>query len=164
MIDSHRSTTVMPAGRSGVHGPDTDRRDAASVFAVTALLVLLSMLAPDRALAEQVVGGEEFMAQCAACHGTSARGDGPVTEYLGINPGDLTKLTTKSNGEFPFVKIFHIVDGRQEVGAHGTRTMPVWGKRYLMEAGDSYGSFGAEQVIRGRILDIVYYLQQIQEP
>jgi len=86
----------------------------------------------------------------------SGRGDGPATTHLGVESGVLTKLSASNDGEYPFLKVFHIVDGRQEVGAHGSRTMPVWGKRYPLEAAENDGPFGAEEVVRGRILDIVY--------
>ena len=54
--------------------------------------------------------------------------------------------------------------------AHGTREMPVWGDRYQAELQQKYKSGGEivskariETVIRARILELIYYLQTIQQ-
>ena len=47
---------------------------------------------------------------------------------------------------------------------HGERGMPIWGARYAEEDYQRYGTaFGGEDVVRGRILQLVYYLQSLQE-
>ena len=48
------------------------------------------------------------------------------------------------------------------MSGHGVRDMPIWGGRYQEEAGEMYGPYGGEVVVRGRILELVYYLQSIQ--
>lgn len=120
---------------------------------------------------EQMIGAEEFRTSCASCHGTDGKGHGPLASILMTKPADLTVIA-KNNaghypntkaGEYPFYKVFQIIDGRTQVSGHGDRTMPVWGSRYSMEEGLKYGPMGGEQVIRGRILELVYYIQSIQE-
>jgi hypothetical protein len=56
-----------------------------------------------------------------------------------------------------------MVDGREEVAAHGDRAMPVWGARYRKDIAPSYGPFGGEEIIHGRILELVYYIHSIQQ-
>ena len=56
-----------------------------------------------------------------------------------------------------------MIDGRTLVSGHGDRVMLVSGSCYKREEGDKYGPMGAEKVIRGRVLELVYYIQTIQE-
>lgn len=52
----------------------------------------------------------------------------------------------------------------REVVAHGDRKMPVWGDRYWKNAISDYGPDERNrQRVRTRILELVYYLQLIQE-
>jgi hypothetical protein len=72
-------------------------------------------------------------------------------------------LSERNRGEFPFLKVFMMIDGRSVVPTHGTRIMPVWGYRYQLEADPNQVTPGvAETVIRGRILELVNYLEAIQ--
>ena len=55
-----------------------------------------------------------------------------------------------------------IIDGREEaIRGHGSREMPIWGTEFRAAAGR--GNPGAESAVRGRILELIYYLQSIQE-
>ena len=105
-------------------------------------------------------GKQEFMSYCATCHGTDARGKGPIADFLTIRPSDLTQLRKRHNGEFPFWSVFRTIDGREEVRAHGAREMPVWGSHFLSEEG---GHPLNDNIVIGRILGLVYYLRSIQE-
>lgn len=105
-------------------------------------------------------GKQEFQHYCATCHGESGRGDGPMAELLRKPPANLTQLSKKNGGQFPFWRIYRTVDGREEVMAHGSRTMPVWGAHFLVEEG---GAPSDEETVLGRILALVYYLESIQE-
>lgn len=112
---------------------------------------------------EELIGADEYFVSCRVCHGAGGKGDGPMTSYLTIAPSDLTSISKSNDGVFPSLKIFQIVDGRTNVGGHGVREMPVWGARYKAEAGDKYGPYGGEQATRARILELVFYIQAIQE-
>ena len=105
----------------------------------------------------------EYQASCQSCHGVSATGDGSMAKELKKKPSDLTTLAQRNDGKFPFLKVFHTIDGRQNIGAHGTREMPVWGPRYQKDIGDKYGPYGGEAAIRARVLELVYYIQSIQK-
>jgi hypothetical protein len=81
-----------------------------------------------------------------------------MADLLKTRPADLTRLP-KERGQFPFWRVYRTIDGREEVMAHGTRTMPIWGSHFLMEEG---GGPLDEQRVIGRILALVYFLESIQ--
>ncbi len=111
---------------------------------------------------EFAAGREEYLAACAACHGENADGNGPIaTMFRDPVPG-LTGIAADNGGVFPVVDIVMIVDGRTGVRAHGD-PMPVFGRRYQTELAGEIGARGGEEAVRGQVLELVYYLQSIQE-
>lgn len=108
---------------------------------------------------------DEFVNSCASCHGRDGKGAGFLTRvFRGIDPGDLTQLAVNNEGEFPFDRVFEIVDGRGDVAAHGDREMPVWGDRYMERSMSEYGPDELNRLrVRSRILGLTNYLQSIQE-
>ena len=104
---------------------------------------------------EELIGSDEFRTSCASCHGVAGRGDGHLAQYLTVKPTDLTALTKNNDGEYPFLRVFQIIDGRTQVAGHGERAMPVWGDRYKLENAEAY--------TRARILELVYYIQNLQQ-
>jgi mono/diheme cytochrome c family protein len=105
------------------------------------------------------LGEEDFARYCAACHGLEARGDGPAAKALSKPPADLTRIAARRGGRFPDAEIASFIDGRFELPAHGTREMPIWGRRLAVPiAEDASG----EEVARGRIDLLVEYLKTIQ--
>lgn len=57
--------------------------------------------------------------------------------------------------------MIRIIDGRHIIGAHGTRTMPIWGENLSrLEPGDPNAERAAQIVIE-RLTD---YLEQLQRP
>jgi mono/diheme cytochrome c family protein len=114
------------------------------------------------ALAQDELGKNEFMVACAACHGESAKGDGPFARLMNISVPNLTALSSHNEGTFPFLKVFMTVDGRTLIHGHGSK-MPVWGERFSADVSDDFGPYGRELIVRGRILSLVNYLESIQE-
>jgi mono/diheme cytochrome c family protein len=108
-------------------------------------------------------GAEEFHNSCAVCHGEDGRGDGPLAKVLTVKPADLTQIAKRNDGVFPIERVSETIDGRRQVGAHGTREMPVWGSRYELEVGRQYGPYGSEALVKTRVHVLVRYLQSIQE-
>ncbi len=96
---------------------------------------------------------------CATCHGREAKGDGPAMNLLTVKPADLTQISKRNNGTFPFWKTYRVVDGREEIKGHGSRDMPIWGAEFRSA---TTSSPTAQTQVRGRILELVYYLQSIQ--
>jgi mono/diheme cytochrome c family protein len=123
-------------------------------------------LAPGTAPAQEMeIGMREFLMRCAVCHGPRAGGDGPMAELLTEPPKDLRHLARDNDGRFPFAEVYQAIDGRRAIRAHGTREMPVWGDYFEEEAIDRGLPPGldARQIVQGRILSLVYYLQAIQQ-
>jgi hypothetical protein len=50
-----------------------------------------------------------------------------VGKVLRTPPSDLSLLAHGNGGVFPEARVGECIDGVREVGAHGPRTMPVWG-------------------------------------
>jgi mono/diheme cytochrome c family protein len=125
---------------------------------------LMSAWAPLCGAQEIEIGMREYMQRCAACHGPRGSGDGPVATLLETPPPDLTLLAQRNDGVFPVDQVYQSIDGRREITAHGTSEMPLWGRYFSAEAVDRGASAGvdADQIVMGRILSIVYYLQAIQ--
>ncbi|RXV63887.1 3-methyladenine DNA glycosylase [Roseovarius sp. A46] len=107
------------------------------------------------------LGKAEYMSACASCHGESAAGDGPLAELMTVPVPSLTGLSAANDGAYPMLNVIHTIDGRQGTRGHGY-PMPVWGSRFKAEL-ENTGPYGAEILVRGRILSIAYYLETLQE-
>ena len=83
---------------------------------------------------------------------------GELAQYLTVKPADLTQLHKNNNGVFSFWDVYRFIDGRVEVKGHGPREMPVWG---TSESGVSPLFTG--HLRRGQILELVFYLESIQD-
>ena len=101
-------------------------------------------------------GRQRFESNCAICHGFDGHGNGPFAELLNVKPPDLTMLSRAQGGDFPFSRIYRHIDGRDLPLAHGTRAMPIWGQRLKREGGD-------ETFVRGRLFEIMLYLESLQQ-
>jgi mono/diheme cytochrome c family protein len=108
-------------------------------------------------------GAEFYRTACAQCHGADGKGTGPVARLLTTQPSDLTTLARRNNGAFPFVRVGQIIDGREDIMAHGGREMPFWGQMFGFEAGDRYGSAMREAYVQGRVYELVLYLNSLQQ-
>jgi len=126
------------------------------------LFVVLLMGLSDVVAEEDLIGADEYRISCLSCHGVGGKGNGPMAEILKVQPSDLTVIAKSNEGVFPLDKVFRTIDGRYGVTGHGDRDMPIWGARYL-EGAPRYGTFGGEDVVQLRILELVYYIQLIQE-
>lgn len=109
----------------------------------------------------QSVGEAEYMRSCAVCHGVDGRSNTSFSDLLTVAPPDLTTLAQQNDGEFPMLLVIHMIDGRSGLRGHGSE-MPIWGDRYAGEA-DLAGQYGAELIVRGRVLELAEYLASIQE-
>jgi mono/diheme cytochrome c family protein len=113
--------------------------------------------------ATRAAAGESlFLAYCSSCHGSGAQGDGPAAGALALPPADLTRIAARRGGEFPAPEIAAFIDGRTRVAAHGSRDMPVWGRRF----DDRNQSLLADETLLspGQILTVVEYLRSLQRP
>lgn len=113
--------------------------------------------------AEIIAGGKQkYDRYCAYCHGPGGKGDGEMKKLLVIRPRDLTQLSKQNNGIFPFWQVYRMIDGREEVRGHGSRAMPIWGFIFQVQEGGG-DSRSQEDLVRGRIWQLVSYLETLQE-
>jgi mono/diheme cytochrome c family protein len=103
-----------------------------------------------------VDGKAMFQEYCTPCHGKAGKGDGPAALALKKVPADLTKINARNGGVFPEVKISRFIEGVDEIAAHGSRDMPVWGALFRTLQGGS----GTETL---RVRNLTDYLKSIQQ-
>mgnify|MGYP003333428429 FL=1 len=65
----------------------------------------------------------------------------------------------------PASMMYDIIAGEQEIGSHGSREMPVWGREYRMKAAEHYfeAAYDPEAYVRIRILSIIEYIDRLQK-
>ena len=95
---------------------------------------------------------------CAACHGTGAKGDGPMASLLKVPPANLTTLAKRHNGEFPYEYVSNVLRfGPGPTMLHGTSDMPTWGPIF------QHLDKNNEKVVQQRIKNLSDYLASLQE-
>lgn len=128
-----------------------------NLFAVGILAVSVSARAQDTTLDKALAldGERLFKTYCGACHGKTAMGDGPLAKDLKVAPANLTKLSEKNNGTFPFEMVIQTIDHGRSVRGHGTEDMPAWGVAFktTAESGEQ-----AKQMMRR----LAHYLWSLQ--
>lgn len=138
-------------------------RTQISRLLVTILVSLLWTTSGFSQEAEVIESGKhEFRQNCVICHGIDGKGDS-VMKNLNLlveTPPDLTQISKRHEGEFPFWLVYRIIDGREPVKGHGTPDMAIWGDLFAMQEGRGLPS---ETKATGRILNLVHYLRSIQE-
>ncbi len=131
------------------------------------LLSLILLVASPVAYSDQndpiKQGAKTFKFKCAACHGEDAKGKSASNIEIKTDAPDLTTISKKNNGQFPFSKVYAVIDGREGLEEHGTRAMPIWGDLFLSDTIWEGCSQVDEQIVRGRILELILYLDFIQE-
>jgi mono/diheme cytochrome c family protein len=130
-------------------------------FSMSMLIALLALSGAVQAADYVAMSGKDLYARfCASCHGASGRGDGPVASSLKVEVPDLTLIARRAKGTYPRDRIVRIIDGRHILGAHGTRTMPVWGADFSrLEIGNPDAERSTRVVI-DRLADYVWLLQK----
>jgi mono/diheme cytochrome c family protein len=103
-----------------------------------------------------VKGPDLFRAHCAACHGSNAKGDGPLASALKVKPADLTVLAKNNAGQFPSARVRKTITGEDVLASHGTREMPIWGPIFhQVESDQDFGNV--------RLQNLVKYLEFLQQ-
>ncbi len=111
------------------------------------------------------IGEVEYDVSCANCHGFNGRGTGPYTEWLKSVVPDLTVLSKNNGGIFPVARVYDAIDGKALINSHG-RDMPIWGNRFSTDNASLYGDdylSHSEEVVRGRILALIDYINRLQQ-
>ncbi|HLF58917.1 MAG TPA: c-type cytochrome [Alphaproteobacteria bacterium] len=128
------------------------------VFGLGFSTVISLAAIPAHATQDEVIaaGKEEYQENCTACHGDAGKGDGRLAEILIIKPTDLTQISKRNNGTFPFWQIYGVVEGTVPVKGHVY--MPNWRSRFKADEPKP----GYEYAYM-RILLLTHYLESIQE-
>jgi mono/diheme cytochrome c family protein len=100
-------------------------------------------------------GGTMFRDYCASCHGPEGRGNGPAAAALKTTPADLTGISARNGGKFPVTKVRRYIQGLDEMPAHGSREMPVWGQVLR-------GLPGGDAAVQLRVEGLLRYVESIQ--
>jgi len=124
---------------------------------IAAILVGNAALAADL---PAMSGQDLYRRFCASCHGVSGRGDGPVASTLRVEVPDLTLIARRHGGTFPRDLIERVIDGRHILGAHGTRTMPIWGEELARSRIGDPDAEGVTRTVTTRFADYVWSLQR----
>lgn len=131
------------------------RAARASHLILVLVLALVLLLSPDRASAQ--TGKMDFQNYCAQCHGENGKGG----KGAHITGPDLTLLSRKNGGKFPFKEVYEVVDGRKQAAAHQRLLdMPLWGVYFQPQGVSEHAS---EAKVKSRITDLVSYVQSLQE-
>jgi mono/diheme cytochrome c family protein len=140
----------------------------ASVLVAAAMLVIASDTGAQEHNGPGIQNAAEyFQLACAACHGVEGKGDGPAATQLKSPPADLTKISKRRGGIFPFREVYDKIEGLAMPTVHGTRDMPIWGAVLLyQELGTSVSKEDARNAThnaRKRLEALVAYLESIQQ-
>ena len=128
-------------------------------FGIQLIACFLLAVSANAQVIDEYSGQETYMRYCAACHGESGMGDGPVAGGLPITVPDLTQLKQRSGDNFQADLLRKIIDGREVVIVHGTRYMPVWGYEFWVEEG---GDEEARERVDLIVDNLIEYLRSIQ--
>ena len=104
-------------------------------------------------------GRSSYLRYCASCHGENADGLGPAARSLKEQPPDLRRLSERYGTPLPAARLARFIDGRSMVSAHGSRVMPVWGRRFQEIWTAEHSN---QPDMQDQITQIVKYLDSIQ--
>lgn len=128
------------------------------VFTAAGFLYAALPASADQAEATRAIpsGSGLFSTYCAVCHGTDAKGTGPLADTLKRRPADLTMIARNNKGTFDSEMIRRVIDGRVPVKGHGGGDMPVWGDAFERSADAGPGA------VKDRLDALVTYLATLQ--
>ncbi len=137
----------------------------AAVFLLVVAISICAISALDKSPAGTVAAAgtihedakEMYMHYCAACHGANGKGLGPSAEALRTPPPDLTTLSKRHDGKFPYEYVTSVLRFGTRIVAHGSSDMPIWGP--IFGSMENYN----ETAVRERIRKLCEYLASIQE-
>lgn len=105
-------------------------------------------------------GAEVYDSLCAACHGSSGRGDGALAGDLPMAPADLTGLTARNGGAFPRDAVIAQVYGYP--GRYHTRIMPDFGPLFTGTHVTVTTADGERVDTPRALVDLVAYIETLQ--
>lgn len=99
---------------------------------------------------DTVEGAKIFQYHCAVCHGTDGRGHGPDAVVLKHPVPDVTLISQRSDGKFPYQRVKKIIEGEQAgLLSQGDREMPIWGPIFhQVESDQDWGEVRLDAITR----------------
>jgi mono/diheme cytochrome c family protein len=111
--------------------------------------------AADAAAAKK--GQVTYVRYCVSCHGSSGKGDGSLAGDLRHPVPDLTTLSARSGGAYPYDRVVRIIGSGETLRGHGTPDMPAWGDAFKRTRGTE------ERTPAGAVRNLAHYLWSIQQ-
>ncbi len=127
---------------------------------VVALLLLAPFVGADTQLdpSSAAEGKITYVRYCVSCHGKSGLGDGSLAKDLRVPVPDLTTLTARSGGQFPYARVVRIIESGEEVRGHGTADMPAWGDAFKKTQGTN------APTVNAAVRNLAHYIWSLQRP
>ena len=107
-------------------------------------------------------GKDDYDRHCAACHGSRGAGDGPKARFLNVTVPDLTTLSKRNGGVFPYSRVYLTIDGRLQLPAHGTGNMPIWGQELSDKKRLLNPNIDPQAHVRAKITALVLYIHTLE--
>ena len=97
-----------------------------------------------------VEGAKIFQYRCAICHGVDGKGHGPDSVVLRHPTPDLTLISRRTGGTFPYDRVKDIIDGENAgLLSQGDREMPIWGPIFhAVESDQDWGEVRLDAITR----------------
>ncbi len=128
----------------------------------TAFALLSMMLAGTARTASAQAGKADYEQYCAMCHGSDGKGNGYFLQTVPMNPPppDLTLLSRKNGGAFPFDDVVETIDGRKNIPSHERIQMPFLGTT-LQKPGQEFTP-ESDAEVKKRIEAMARYVKSLQ--
>ena len=101
-------------------------------------------------------GQDMYKSYCAACHGVDGKGNGPASDALKVPATNLATLAQKNGGKYPALKVAAVIHGDDQMAAHGSKDMPIWGSLFWGLSG------GHDAEVQQRIVNLNKYIESLQ--
>jgi mono/diheme cytochrome c family protein len=97
-----------------------------------------------------VAGASIFQHHCVACHGADGRGRGSSSIARTHSVPDLTLISRRNGGKFPYRRVREVIEGKQAAPSSGRdQEMPSWGPVFhQVESDQDWGEVRLEAVTR----------------
>lgn len=134
------------------------RNPRCRIMIVLGMTMVFAPRATLRARHSEPSGREIYIARCAACHGEDGKGTAAAVGELTRVDTDLTALSRRNGGKFPFGRVRGILVGLVDTPAHHTSNpMPIWGGVF------DGSTSGARRRANDRLEILTTYLESIQQ-
>lgn len=131
------------------------------LVALPLIALAISACTANLAPSQTASGANLFAKHCTSCHGTSARGDGPLASGFDIAPANLTVIAQRNNGLFPTAEVMAQINGY--TGRHQTGGMPEFEEVIQSPLVDWTSPTGEVIPTPRLLLALATYLESIQQ-